>query len=151
MPTFGKRKLSVCRNRTNQQSTSSSGATPPQFFKQGTLNVLTTSGSKQHEIDLQLIAKCEQEFQIKVTSVVTDNTANMASMRDQIKCSENLLHCYGCKAHNANLLAKDIVSDYKAVITKNVAVLKILPNRHLQSSMLREKNVPRPLLPMETR
>ena len=54
-PIFGKRKFSVCRNRTtNQQSTSSSGATPPKVLKQGTLNTLTTAGSKRHEIDLQL-------------------------------------------------------------------------------------------------
>ena len=82
---------------------------------------------------------------------MTDNAANMASMRNQIKSSENLLHCYGCNAHIANLLAKDIVSEYKAVITKIVAVMKLLRNRHLQSGLLREKNVPRPPLPVETR
>ena len=123
------------------------------------VNTIDTSG-KSHDSDYltELLKeeklKVEKEFEVHVTSIVTDNAANMASMRRQITSEESvILHCYGCNAHIGNLLAKDIISaaEYKAPIGKIVQVLKHFRNRHQESGQLKEKNVPRPPLPIETR
>ena len=79
-PIFGKRKLSVCSNRTNKQSTSSSGATPPNVLKHGTFNVLTTAGSKQNEIDLQL-----------ARYMISSNTAFLQAENKELQKMFNLL------------------------------------------------------------
>ena len=49
--------------------------------------------------------KCEEEWGVGVTSVVTDNASNMSRMRQYL--SEPLLHAYGCQTHAMNLVAKD--------------------------------------------
>ena len=73
----------------------------------------------------------------------------MASMRNRF--SE--IHTYGCHAHMANLLSKDILQqkELKAITSKIIAVLKFLRNSHSCTSELQSKNLGRPPIPCETR
>ena len=97
------------------------------------------------------IAKIENEWGVRVSSVVTDNASNMAGFRRMIKDPSALLHTYGCQAHHMNLLAKEIGSKMKVPIEKIVKVVKHLRNHHAESALLRQHELPRPPLPVETR
>ena len=63
------------------------------------------------------------------------------------------IHTYGCHAHMANLLSKDILQqkELKAITSKIIAVLKFLRNSHSCTSELQSKNLGRPPIPCETR
>ena len=62
---------------------------------------------------LKLKIEHEKTWNVKVSSVVTDRTANMSAMRTIIKSRNPALHVYGCHAYIANLLAKDIRQEKK--------------------------------------
>ena len=78
------------------------------FICQGVPYLVTTmvTTGESHTADYlerivrEQLAFVESEFSVKICSVVTDNAANMASMRNRF--SE--IHTYGCHAHMANLL-----------------------------------------------
>ena len=55
------------------------------------------------------------------------------------------------QAHLMNLVAKDISNMSKNVITKIVAILEHLRNRHKESAQLKTGGIPRPLIPVQTR
>ena len=63
------------------------------------------------------IEHTEETFKCNVISFVTDNAANMKSMRD--KLSRSNIITYGCAAHFANLLANDIEN----TITKELQII----------------------------
>ena len=88
------------------------------FYQSGVcylVNTINTSG-EPHTSDYLVqvvkdqIAYVEDEFGVKVTSFVTDNAANMNLMRREIRQGlDGVIHTYGCHAHIANLLSKDIL------------------------------------------
>ena len=62
------------------------------------------------------------------------------------------MHVYGCSAHFANLLAKDICSsDGKLAISKILTIVKYLRNTHAAVSKLDAKQMTKPPIPVETR
>ena len=112
-------------------------------------DTLDTTGqphTSDYLIDLckNQIAKIENEWGVRVSSVVTDNASNMAGFRRMIKDPSALLHTYGCQAHHMNLLAKEIGSKMKVPIEKIVKVVKHLRNHHAESALLRQHELPRP-------
>ena len=72
------------------------------------VKTMSTIG-ESHTTEYLVQVTCEQmehvrkEFEVNVTSVVTDNAANMNAMRRELA----LVHTYGCHSHIANLLSKD--------------------------------------------
>ena len=52
------------------------------------------------------VSDCETNWEIKLTSVVTEIAANVAGMRTAFYAKS--VHTYGCQVHIFNLLAKDI-------------------------------------------
>ena len=132
------------------------------FYKSGVcylVNTINTSG-EPHTSDYLVqvvkdqIAYVEDEFGVKVTSFVTDNAANMNFMRREIRQDlDGVFHTYGCHAHIANLLSKDILNqrDIKPLLSKVMAVLKFLRNSHACSAELKEKKINRPPAACETR
>ena len=120
------------------------------------VNTIDISGeSHTSEYFLSLLAdqvsECETDWGIKITSVVTDNAANVAGMRTAFNAKG--VHTYGCQAHILNLLAKDIAlsKNNKAVNAKITSIIKFLRNTHSASSALKAKKLPRPLLYTEFR
>ena len=76
-------------------------------------NTIDTMGVPNSADNLLEIVKeqksyIETEFQVRVSSLMTDNAANMAKIRREF--SSLGIHVYGCSAHFADLLAKDICS-----------------------------------------
>ena len=63
------------------------------------------------------------------------------------------LHVFGCNAHFANLLAKDIcnLSNTKTMLSKVLAIMKFLRNTHSALAQLRERSMNKPPKPVETR
>jgi len=59
------------------------------------------------EVAVRSIQKCEKQFGCSVQSVVTDNAANVAKMREELQKRDDIdVITYGCSAHLMNLLAK---------------------------------------------
>ena len=121
------------------------------------VNTLSTMGEAHTsdyllEIVKEQIQYVESEFEVKITSVVTDNAANMCSMRRKLADS-GTTHTYGCHAHIANLLSKDILNnrDMKPILTKIVDVIKFLRNSHAASAEISRRQMRRPPIPCETR
>ena len=68
------------------------------------------SASYLLKLSNEYIDACEADWKVKIGSLVTDNAANMALMRKELKKTRKSVHVYGCNAHIANLPAKDILS-----------------------------------------
>ena len=120
-------------------------------------NTIDTLGTQHTSENLVQIVKeqiehCESTYKVNITSLVCDNAANMVSMRKQL-ADDIGLHVFGCNAHYANLLAKDICnsSGGKSVLAKITDIIKYLRNTHSAMSMLRNKNMNQPKMPVETR
>ena len=66
---------------------------------------------------------------------------------------ETGIHVYGCSAHFANLLAKDVcnTTEGKAVLAKILHIVKYLRNTHAAIAKLNEKQMTKPPIPAETR
>ena len=88
---------------------------------------------------------------VTVSSIVTDNGSNMAGFRRLVKKPSELMHSYGCQAHHMILLAKELSAKIKNPFDRILHVIKHLRLHHCESALLRQKNVPRPPLPTETR
>jgi len=59
------------------------------------------------EVAVSAIQKCEQTFSCHLCSFVTDNAANVAKMRWELECQQDLdVVTYGCSAHLLNPLAR---------------------------------------------
>ena len=118
------------------------------------VNTMSTIGESHTteylvQVTREQMEHVRKEFEVNVTSVVTDNAANMNAMRRELA----LVHTYGCHSHIANLLSKDILcqKDIKPIMTKIITVLKWVRNTHACSADLVENNMTRPPLPCETR
>ena len=88
--------------------------------------------------------KCENEWGVRVTSVVTDTASNMSHLRQYL--SKPLIHAYDYQAHAINLVAKDASGTAKPLISKVNSNLKHLRNHHADSAEL--KNAKMPILPL---
>ena len=115
-------------------------------------NTVNTTGEHHTSDYLLELAKHQiacVEYEVKIQSLVTDNAANMVSMRKQIP----ELHTYGCHAHIPNLLSKDILNHkyFKPVLAKVLTVIKFVRNTHDCSTALKGNQMPRPPMPVETR
>lgn len=105
------------------------------------------------KIATESIKNCQQNLQCNVSSLVTDNAANVSKMRSLI--SENTdfnIIAYGCSAHVMNLLANDI--KYPRVKEQIVRVIKYFRNNHFANASFQEakgKNAVKLMLPSEVR
>ena len=102
------------------------------------------------------IGEAKEQWGVNVTSIVTDNASNMSSMRSRLEeksAPDSVLLCFGCHAHLANLLSKDIcsVSRNESVVLKINQILKWLRNNHAAGAELVSRGICRPSLPAETR
>ena len=102
------------------------------------------------EIFKEELIKIEAEWGVTVSSIVTDNTNNMATFRRLVKNPSELMHSYGCQSHHMKLLAKEFSAKVKNPFDRILHV-KHLRLHHAESALLRQNNVPRPPLPTETR
>lgn len=117
-------------------------------------SVATGSMSKTAEncksLAADSIKTARETYNCKVTSVVTDNAANMAKMRQALKDDDPDLNVYGCSAHLLNLLGEDLTP---SAIMKHVKeVNKYFRNHHKPCALLSaHKDSCKPQLPGETR
>ena len=114
----------------------------------------TSGNSHTSEYLLQLlknaIKKCEG-YNCKVTSIVTDNAANVTKMRRDLfeELDRKDIITYGCSAHILNLLAHDIeVPGIKSNIKK---ICKYFRNVHFASAKFREAGGSALVLPQDVR
>ena len=90
------------------------------------------------------------QFQCKVTGVVTDNEKKMVAMKQNLVETDPELTVYGCSAHWLNLLGQDVTPSQ--IISKVIEVNKYFRNHHVPGALLVE--IPesvKPQLPAETR
>jgi uncharacterized protein YuzB (UPF0349 family) len=100
----------------------------------------------------EAIVQCETQFLCKVRSFVTDNAANMAKMREELKMDDELdIITYGCAAHLLNLLAHDVVDGDDACKDKVLRIIKYFRNHHLPAAKYKEAGGSALLLPSEVR
>jgi len=90
----------------------------------------------------------EEKFGVDVVAIVTDNASNMVKMRQIIGDKRKVIN-YGCSAHQANLLAKDVTC--KDTITNVTQVAKCFSKSHLASAWLIEQGAKKPPLPSNVR
>ena len=78
-----------------------------------TIDTTGDSHTTEFLVDLLLhqIEEIQEKWEVNITSVVSDNAANMAAMRTRIKELDQKLHTYGCHAHIANLLVPRSICD----------------------------------------
>ena len=91
-----------------------------------------------------------EQFQCKVTGVVTDNEKKMVAMKQNLVETDPELTVYGCSAHWLNLLGQDVTPPQ--IINQVVEVNKYFRNHHVPGALLDE--IPesvKPQLPAETR
>ena len=102
------------------------------------------------ELAINSINKCKNEYNCKVTSIVTDNASNMVSMKKKITESSNYpIITYGCSAHLLSLLSKDLeASQIKEHI---VHIVKYFRNTHLPNAWYKEKGGKKLVLPQDVR
>lgn len=119
------------------------------------VNSVDTSGHSHTadylvEVAQESISKCESEFGCSVSSLVTDNTVNVKSMREELEVNKELdLLTYGCSAHLLNLLAKDIqIKDVKEHVTH---IVKYFRNNHFAAAKLKEEGGLKLVLPQDVR
>ena len=100
------------------------------------------------EIAEEAIKGAEESLGCKVTSVVTDNAANMKKMRSQLGVHRPVI-TYPCAAHVADRLAKDV--DTCAVKSDIVMIAKYFRNHHLPSAWYQKEGGKKLPIPIEVR
>ena len=108
----------------------------------------TADNCKKLAADSMTTAK--EVYDCDVTTIVTDNAANMAKMRQGLKEDNPNITVYGCSAHMLNLLGDDVTP---APVIKHVKeVNKYFRNHHKPSAWLKDcPGSVKPQLPGETR
>ena len=121
------------------------------------VTTVDTTGTPHTSENLADIVKeqkleCEATYNVKIGSLVCDNAANMVRMRE-ILTNDIGIHVFGCGAHFLNLLAKDICQskETKTALSKVLEIVKYLRNTHSALAKLREKQLRKPPIPVETR
>ena len=122
------------------------------------MDTIDTSGAAHtaayvSEVCLAAVSKVEESLNIKVAAYVTDNASNMKAARDIVETKRPEILCYGCQAHQLNLLSKDLYkgAPKEKIIDKVIGVLKWFRVTHKLLAKLRERGVPAPPLPTVTR
>ena len=88
--------------------------------------------------------KCKTQYNCFVSSIVTDNTNNVKSMRTKLRKKQNII-TYGCSAYLLNLLVSAInISNVKENI---VQITKNFRNNHFVSVKLKEEKHLKSILP----
>lgn len=126
-------------------------------FEDGTnhlVSTIDTSGNPHNaeyleKVVKETIAETEERFNCKISSIVTDNAANMKKMREEM-IKENVIS-YGCAAHYANLLASDIHNTMSNVSKHIVKILKFFRNKHQPAALLKQAGGSKLIMPAETR
>ena len=120
------------------------------------VNTIDTSGESHtsaYSVSLltDQVRECETDWGIKITSLVTDNAANVTGMRAAYNVPG--VHTYGCQAHVFNLSEKDITqsANNKGVNVKITSIINILRNNQAASAALKTKKLASPPLYTETR
>lgn len=99
-------------------------------------------------ITQDIISSCKTKHNCTVSSFVTDNAANMSSMRENIK-NDSVVITYGCTAHILNLLSKDF--EVKNITEHVVHIVKYFRNNHLASAKYKQAGGKALVLPQEVR
>lgn len=99
------------------------------------------------ELVIDLIERLKTRYSCRVASVVTDNAANMAKMRKNIKNANTIT--YGCSAHLLNLLSQDL--DMGTVKEHVVQIIKYFRNNHAASALYRKEGGKALVLPQDVR
>lgn len=108
------------------------------------------TGEYLANLAIDLIKRCKSEYNCKISSLVTDNAANMNSMRDKVaEALDYPIITYGCSAHILSLLSKDLeLSQIKQHI---VQIVKYFRNTHLPNAWYKEKGGKKLILPQDVR
>ena len=118
------------------------------------VDTIDTSGSSHTaeylcETATHAINKIEKEYKCTVGSLVTDNAANVAKMRNELSKIDNRLITYGCSSHILNLLAHDL--EIKNVKAQVVAIVKYFRNNHFAHSTYKSMGGNELVLPQDVR
>ena len=97
----------------------------------------------------EAIDELREEYSKEVFAVCTDNENKMKKMKDLVSNKYPDMLCYGCSAHYANLLEKDV--SLPAVTKHVVEVNKYFRNVHVAHGLLKEKGGRMPQIPNDTR
>lgn len=119
------------------------------------IDTIDTSG-KPHtsvyltDLAINLIKSLKIDHDCVVSSIVTDNAANMNAMRNKIQESTEMsVITYGCAAHILNLLCKDLeVQDIKEHV---VFIVKYFRNNHFASATYAKEGGKKFVLPNDVR
>lgn len=106
------------------------------------------TGEYLAELAEDLIERLKSQYNCNVASFVTDNAANMAKMRKELKNSDTII-TYGCSAHLLNLLSKDLeISSIKEHV---VQIIKYFRNNHAANSLYKAEGGKALVLPSDIR
>lgn len=102
------------------------------------------------DIAIEAITETEKLFDAKVTSLVTDNAANVSKMRRllEIVPGINIIQ-YGCSAHILHLLACDI--QIPGLMEHVIKVIKYFRYTHLPAAWYKAANGKRLVIPQDVR
>ena len=103
------------------------------------------------EISQNSIQKCQEKYKCSVTSLVTDNAANVTSMRRQLaQQGRGDVITYGCGAHILNLFAHDLEhgSEIKDKVKR---VAKYFRNHHFPAGLYKNAGGKSLVLPSDVR
>lgn len=121
------------------------------------VDTVDTSGERHTsqnlvELAVDVIKTTEKKFKVKVTSLVTDNAANMVKMRKDLEMElESSVICYGCSAHILNLLAGDFTSTLSSILAHVNQIIKYFRNHHLPKAWYTEAGGSALIIPIEVR
>ena len=80
---------------------------------------------------------------------MTDNAANVAKMRTELKSTHPEMISYGCSAHILNLLSQDLRITY--LKHHIVQIVKYFRNNHFAAAKYKEANCIKLVLPQDVK
>lgn len=120
------------------------------------VDTIDTSGKSHTAEYLETLAKdcvtkTEEKFRCIIGSLVTDNAANMAKMRQLLSQDDyyKYIITFGCSAHILNLLAKDL--EIKDVTEHVIQIIKYFRNNHMARAKYKQANGSALKMPIEVR
>lgn len=110
----------------------------PYFFKS-----INTSGTSQTGVAVadEICKVLEEIGPAKFSAVITDNASVMQSAWKIIEERYPHISAYGCSAHGANLLIKDItvLSEFSKTIKDSAKIVQFINNHHIANAKFEEK------------
>lgn len=95
------------------------------------------TGENLTDLAVTAIKNIQDKFNCRIRSFVTDNAANMASMRKALKTKDCIeVVCYGCSAHILSLLSKDL--EIQSVTEHVVQINKYFRNNQFARAKFNE-------------